>query len=186
MYDQALNSLLQGRSNYSTFSLSWLAQLGDPTKSKVANTVAYSLHPGGPKGRFPTVAIQGFGIPAGSKKKEAGWEFLKWAMSMEMFRRMLVEKGYGSITRRSVIDSPEFKKQMTFNGYDVADLYLKTIELAATGYMKYRTVHVYPQVDKLIDKTIELVTSRQMSAKQAMDWAQTNAIAELKKAGVNL
>jgi len=75
---------------------------------------------------------------------------------------------------------------MSLNGYDVSDLYLKTIELAAKGHMKYRTVHVYPQVDKLIDKAIELVTSRQMAAKEAMEWLQTNAIADLKKAGVNL
>jgi multiple sugar transport system substrate-binding protein len=186
MYDQALNTCLQGRTNYITFNHAWLVQLGDPQKSKVASTVAYSLAPAGPKGRFPGVAVHGFGIPAGSKKKEAAWEFIKWAMSKEMFRRMLVEKGYGSITRRSVIEAPEFKKQMTLNGYDVADLYLKTIELAAKGHMKYRTVHVYPQVDKLIDKAIELVTSRQMSAKETMEWTQTNAIAELKRAGVNL
>jgi len=186
MYDQALNTCLQGRTNYITFNHAWLVQLGDPQKSKVAKTVAYSLAPAGPKGRFPGVAAHGFGIPAGSKKKEAAWEFIKWAMSKEMFRRMLVEKGYGSVTRRSVIESPEFKKAMTLNGYDVSDLYLKTIELAAKGHMKYRTVHVYPQVDKLIDKAIELVTSRQMAAKEAMEWLQTNAIADLKKAGVNL
>jgi multiple sugar transport system substrate-binding protein len=186
MYDQALNSVLQGRVNYITFNHAWLVQLGDPKKSKVASTVAYSLVPAGPKGRFPGVASHGFGIPAGSKKKDAAWEFIKWAMSKEMFRRMLVEKGYGSVTRRSVIDLPEFRKQMTINGYDVADLYLKTIELAGKGYMKYRTVNVYPQVDVLIDKAIQLITSRQMSAKEAMEWTQTNAIAELKKAGVNL
>jgi multiple sugar transport system substrate-binding protein len=185
-YDQALNTCLQGRTNYITFNHAWLVQLGDPQKSKVAKTVAYSLVPAGPKGRFPGVAAHGFGIPAGSKKKEAAWEFIKWAMSKEMFRRMLVEKGYGSITRRSVIESPEFKKAMTLNGYDVSDLYLKTIELAGKGHMKYRTVHVYPQVDKLIDKAIELVTSRQMAAKEAMEWLQTNAIADLKKAGINL
>jgi multiple sugar transport system substrate-binding protein len=186
MYDQALNSVLQGRVNYITFNHAWLVQLGDPKKSKVASTVAYSLAPAGPKGRFPGVASHGFGIPAGSKKKDAAWEFIKWAMSKEMFRRMLVEKGYGSVTRRSVIDLPEFRKLMTINGYDVADLYLKTIDLASKGYMKYRTVNVYPQVDVLIDKAIQLITSQQMSAKEAMGWTQTNAIAELKKAGVNL
>ncbi len=185
-YDQGLNALLQGRVNYSTNNQPWLVQLGDPKKSKVAKTVAYSLMPAGPKGRFPGIGVHGFGIPVASKKKDAAWEFIKWAVSKEMFRRMLVEKGYGSITRQSIINAPEFRKQMTFNGYDVADLHLKTIEMAAKGYMKYRTVSVYPQVDKLIDKAIELVTSRQMPAKQAMEWAQTNAIAELKKAGVNL
>ena len=185
--DQVLNACLQGRCNYITFDQARLVQLGDPKKSKVASTVAYSLMPAGPKGRFPGVAAHAFGIPAASKKKEAAWEFIKWATSKEMFRRMLVEKGYGSITRRSVIETPEFKWAMTFNGYDVADLYLKTIDLAGTGgYMKYRTVHVYPQVNTLINKGIELVTTREMSAKEAMEWTQTNAIVELRKAGVNL
>lgn len=185
-YDQALNSLLQGRANYITFNQAWVVQLGDPAKSKVARTVSYSLMPAGPKGRFPGVASHGFGIPAGSKKKDAAWEFIKWAMSKDMFRRMLTEKGYGSVTRRSVIALPEFKQKMTINGYDVADLYLRTIDLAARGHMKYRTVHVYPQVDKQIDKAIELITSRQMSAKEALQKAQANSIADLKKAGVKL
>jgi multiple sugar transport system substrate-binding protein len=185
-YDQALQTLLQGRANYITFNQAWVVQLGDASKSKVAKTVAYGLMPAGPKGRFPGVAAHGFGIPAGSKKKDAAWEFIKWAMSRDMLRRMLVEKGYGSITRRSVIATPEFKQKMTINGHDVADLYLKSIEHAARGYMKYRTVHVYPQVDKQIDKAIELVTSRQMSAREAMQKAQANSIADLKKAGVKL
>ncbi|HEV8308380.1 MAG TPA: extracellular solute-binding protein [Methylomirabilota bacterium] len=185
-YDQALNSLQQGRANYITFNQAWLVQLGDPKKSKVAGTVNYSLMPAGPKGRFPGIASHGFGIPVGSKKKDAAWEFVKWSLSKDMMRRMLTEKGYGSITRRSIIAGPEFKQKMTINGRDVADLYLKTIDLAARGYMKYRTVHVYPQVDKQIDKAIELITSGQMSAREAMQKAQANSVADLKKAGVKL
>ena len=53
---------------------------------------------------------------------------------------------------------------MTVNGHDVAKLYVDTIDLAAAGHMKYRTVHVYPQVDKQIDKAIENIVSGQMSA----------------------
>ena len=53
------------------------------------------------------------------------------------------------------------------NGHDVAKLYVDTIDLAAPGYMAYRTVHVYPQVDKQIDKAIENIVSGQMSAEEA-------------------
>ena len=69
--------------------------------------------PAGPKGHFPGVATHGWGIPVGSEKKDAAWEFIKWAMSKEMTQRMLTEKGYGSATRRSVIDTPEFHEQET-------------------------------------------------------------------------
>jgi multiple sugar transport system substrate-binding protein len=185
-YDQALTSMMQGRVNYGTLNQAWLVQLGDKSKSKVADTVRYSLMPAGPKGRFPGVASHAFGIPTGSKKKEAGWEFIKWALSKEMLKRMVTEKGYGAVTRKSTIDSPEFKKQLTINGQDTSDIYLKTIDLGAQGHMKYRTVYVYPQVDAQIDKLIQTVVSKQMSTKEALQKTQAACIADLKKAGVNL
>ena len=52
-YDQSLNSLKSGRSNYTSDNLSYLLQLGDEETSKVTKTVAYSMMPRGPKGRFP-------------------------------------------------------------------------------------------------------------------------------------
>ena len=41
------------------------------------------------------------------------------------------------------------------NGQDISNIYLDTIAMGARGYMKYRTVHVYPQVDKQIDIAIQ-------------------------------
>jgi len=185
-YDTALNACKQGRVSYITFNQAWLVQMGDPETSKVADKVNYSIMPAGPEGRFPGVGSHGWGIPAGAKNKEASWEFIKWAMSKEMFERMLTEKGYGSVTRRSVIDSPTFREKMLINGVDVADIYLETIDLAARGYMAYRTVHVYPQVDRQIDKAIESIVSGQMGAREALRQAQENSIADLRRAGVEL
>ena len=76
---------------------------------------------------------------------------------------------------------------MTLNGYDVAGTILRSIDLAArSGHMKYRTIHVYPQVDKQLDKAIELIASGQLSAKEAMAKAQAGSIADLKRAGVRV
>jgi multiple sugar transport system substrate-binding protein len=52
--------------------------------------------------------------------------------------------------------------------------------------MKYRTIHVYPQVDKQIDIAIQNIVSKQPSAKEAMAQAQQNSLSELKRAGVKL
>ena len=88
----------------------------------------------------------------------------------ETTRAALVEKGYSSPTRRSIIDTPEFKQRMTHQRQRRRQARsLESIDLAArTGHMKYRTVHVYPQVDKQLDKAIELIASGQLSAKEAM------------------
>jgi multiple sugar transport system substrate-binding protein len=107
-------------------------------------------------------------------------------MSKPIVRRMVVERGYSSITRRSLIDSPEFKDKLTVNGHDLVKTYLDTIALGARGYMKYRTVYVYPQVDKQIDIAMQNIASRQMSAAEAMRQAQQNSLAELKRAGIKL
>ncbi|MCL4465625.1 MAG: extracellular solute-binding protein [Chloroflexi bacterium] len=185
-YDQATQALQQGRANYTMYNHVYVILMADEKASKVAKTVRYSELPAGPKGSFPGVATHAMGIPLGSKNKDAAWEFIKWGMSKEIMLRTLVEKSYGSQTRQSVIDSPEFKKVNTVNGQDVAKIYLDSINKAATGYMAYRTIHVFPQVDQQIDKLIQNVVSGAMSVKDACAFAQTNAIAELKKAGITL
>lgn len=184
-YDGTVQVLKQGRGNYSLFNQAFLMQMAaDDSKSK--ETCGFAMYPKGPKGSFPGVAVHGWGIPTGSKNKDAAWEFIKWSLGKQLMTKMLVEKAYGAITRRSVIESADFKKANTINGFDVGKIYLDTIDLAKQGHMKYRTVHVYPQVNAQINKAIENIASGQMKAPAAWKQAQENAIADLKRAGVNL
>ena len=87
----------------------------------------------------------------------------------------------------SVIKSPEFKEVLTLNGQDVASLFLEVLQLGGkTGYMKYRTVPVYPQVGDKINKAIERIATKQQAAPAAMKQAQAEAIQDLQKAGIKL
>ncbi|KAF1048385.1 hypothetical protein [Xylophilus sp.] len=52
--------------------------------------------------------------------------------------------------------------------------------------MKYRTVAVYPQVDQQLNKAIALIASGSATAKQALQQAQAQSIAELTRAGQNI
>lgn len=184
--DQVTQALKLGRVNFTDAGQLHLAQLGDPATSKTLKTVKFGLVPKGPAGRFPGTAVHGLGIPAGSRQKEAAWAFIQWALSKQTTRRA-VAAGYGSPARRSDIESAEFRQKQVINGSDLAKLSLESIELAAkTGHMKYRTVSVYPQVDQQLNKAIELIASGQLSAKQALQQAQANTIAELKRAGQKL
>ena len=184
-YEQVPAMLKAGRANYSTENQAFLVRMAEKD-SKVAETCNFSMFPQGPKGRFPGIATHGWGIPTGAKHKEAAWQFILWAMSKPMIRRMVFDRGFSSVTRRSIIESPDFKKKLDLNGHDVSKIYLDTIALGEKGYMKYRTVPVYPQVDKQIDIAISAIASGQLSAKQAMAQAQQNSLAELKRAGVKL
>jgi multiple sugar transport system substrate-binding protein len=185
--DQAMRAQLAGRANIRTQAIGWMTPLAKDPESQVAETVRYALMPGGPAGNFPGSNSHGFGIPKGAQNKEAAWEFIKWAMGKEMTRRIALEKGYSAVCRRSVIEDPAYKEALTLNGQDVASLYLQVLELGGkSGYMKYRTVPVFPQVGDKINKAIERIASGQQDGPAAMAQAQEEAIADLKKAGVQL
>ncbi len=182
-YDQVTEAMRASRVNYSTHNHAFLALLNEPG-SKVTSTSNFSMIPQGPKGRFPGVASHGWGIPVGAKNKDASWEFIKWSMSKELVGRLTEKHGLGSVTRKSLIDSPAYKQRMVINGVDTGKIFLDSIARSEEGYMKYRTVHVYPQANAQINQAFGRVVSGQMKAKESFAQAQANTIADLKRAGV--
>ena len=185
--DQAMRAQIAGRASIRTQALTWMTPLVRHEESKVKETTRYALMPHGPKGNYPGSNSHGLGIPAGSKQKDAAWAFIQWALSKELLTRIVADHGYGTVCRRSVIESPTFKEKLTLNGQDVAALYLQVLELGGkSGYMKYRTVPVFPQVGDKINKAIERIASGQQNGAAAMKQAQEEALIDLKKAGVNL
>lgn len=184
--DQTLQALKQGRVNVSDLSQTYLAQLGDARTSRSLKTAHFGSMVSGPKGAFPGMATHALGIPAGSKNKEAAWAFIQWALSKQMTARALAA-GYGSPTRRSDIDSQAFRSKQVINGVDLAQLSIDAIDRAGSGgYMKYRTVEFYPQVDLQLNKAIALIVSGQLNAKQAMAQAQAGTLADLQRAGAKI
>jgi multiple sugar transport system substrate-binding protein len=182
-YDQVTNALRLGRANYASHNHAFLLLLGEPG-TRVKETCNFGMMPAGPKGRFPGIASHGWGIPTGSRNKDAAWEFIKWSMSKELVTRMVNEKGYGSVTRASILNSPAFRERTTLNGVDMTKLYVDTLATASQGHMRYRTVHVYPQANAQITQALERVISGQMGARESMQLAQRNAVADLRRAGV--
>jgi multiple sugar transport system substrate-binding protein len=185
--DQSMRSQMSGRANIRTQAITWHVPLAKHAESTVRDKVRYALMPAGPKGNFPGSNSHGLGIPAGSRKKEAAWEFIKWALSKEMIARIVATHGYPSVCRRSIIESAKFKEVLTLNGQDVASLFLQVLELGGkTGYMKYRTVPVFPQVGDKINKGIERIATKQQDASASMKQAQAEAIQDLRQAGMKI
>jgi len=182
--DQVQRAQFSGRVNMRSQSLDWLLPIGKSQESQTRDTVRYIAMPAGPAGSFPGVNSQGFGIPAGSGKKRAAWEFIKWAASKEVILKLALEKNQVSVTRRSALKDPRLKEAMTVNGQDVAAIFIDAAESAGQrGYMKYRTMPVFPQVAEKISKAIERIASNQATAQEAMVAANKEAIEDLKKAG---
>src|SRR5260370_1918200 len=92
-----------------------------------------------------------------------------------MVLRLVEKHGLGSVTRQSLLGSPAYKQKMVINGVDTGQLFLDTIAFASRGYMKYRTMHVYPQVNAQINQAVSRVISGQMKAKESLPPAQAHA-----------
>ncbi len=99
--------------------------------------------------------------------------------------RLVKEHGHSSVCRRSVIGSEEYRKLNTVNGQDLGALYLEVLELPAKGenYMAYRTVQRIPDRRRRHQQGVEQVVTGQLSASAAMNAAQEQAVANLRRAG---
>ena len=75
----------------------------------------------------------------------------------------------------SVIDSRRVPRSADINGQDVAALYQETLDGGKGGYMKYRTVPVYPQVGDKINRAIEPSRRSSSMRPSALKQAQTQA-----------
>jgi multiple sugar transport system substrate-binding protein len=186
--DQARQSLLTGRSNIFIHSSAWVTPILLSEESKVKDTSRVVRMPAGPVHDHPASNSQGLGIPKNAKNKAAAWEFIKWALSPDISMRIVREHGHSSICRRSVITSEVYRKLNTVNGQDLGALYLEVLELPAKGgnYMAYRTVKEFPIVGDVLNKAFEQVATGQFSARDAMNAAQDQAVANMRRAGTKL
>jgi multiple sugar transport system substrate-binding protein len=179
--DQVAEQLRSGQANYWHYALPWMvaATKGD---SAIAETVRFGEVPGGTAGRKPSVVTHSLGLSKFSRNKGAGWEFIRWAMSKDVQRRMAIEKGYAATTRSSILRDPEFVEQMTINGQNVAGLVEKILKQSeADDYMNYRIVHVFPIIGGHINAAMEKVASGQASGAEAMAQAQNDILVDFKK-----
>lgn len=186
--DQARQSLLTGRANIFIHSSAWVTPILLSEESKVKDTSRVVRMPAGPVHDHPASNSQGLGIPKNAKNKKAAWEFIKWALSPDISMRLVKEHGHSSVCRRSIITSDIYRKLNTVNGQDLGALYLEGLELPAKGenYMAYRTVKEFPIVGDVLNKAFEQVATGQLPAKDAMNAAQDQAIAALRRAGTQL
>ncbi|MEO3475405.1 extracellular solute-binding protein [Roseomonas sp. CAU 1739] len=185
--DQAMRAQMAGRAMFRSNAITWMVPLAKHAESTVRDTMRISLMPAGPAGNFPGSNSHCLGIPAGSRRKELAWAFIQWALSKDMLNRIVQQYGYPSVCRRSVITGEAFRQALTLNGQDVASLYLQVLELGGrSGYMKYRTVPVFPQVGDTINRGIDRIATRQQSAEASMRQTQQDAIQVLQRAGAQV
>ena len=158
----------------------------DTKKTELADRMAFTQTPKGPKGHFPQLAVHGYLINRASKKKKAAWEFIKWATSKKMMLWMALEKGHLACTRTSVLNHPKVKEKFTWRGSDLPALHLGVMKRAGSGYMAYRTVPQFPPIGDRVIIAMTSIASGQATPAEGMKALQKDAEKILKREGVRI
>ncbi|AXI10532.1 ABC transporter substrate-binding protein [Oceanobacillus zhaokaii] len=105
-WPEAMAVFTQGKAVFYTDASALYTNATDPSKSNVADKVGFAPFPAGPGGNHvaapPAWAVA---IGANSEKKDAAWEFVKWATSKDIVLKLQKTGITGALT--SVWESPE-------------------------------------------------------------------------------
>jgi multiple sugar transport system substrate-binding protein len=158
----------------------------DAKKTALADRMAFTHTPRGPKGHFPQLAVHGYFINKASKNKNAAWEVIKWAVSKDTMLWNALNRGHLACTRTSVLGYPEVRQKFTWHGADLAALHLGVMKRAGEGYMVYRTVPQFPPIGDRVIIAMTAIASGQVSVVDGMKALQKDAEGILEKAGVKI
>lgn len=150
--------------------------------SKVVGKIGYAPIPAGKEGKHPAIAVASLNINSLSKKKQAAWEFIKWATSSEMQMKMAANGSRSDVTRNSVFADPTYKKAY---GWDNGNWLKNTQEMMNIMKADYRPVY-YPewvQIGNTIAIEVQSVFTGEKAAKAALDNAALGVTKIMKDGG---
>ena len=132
-WDQYQLAIQQGKVAMCIDATNFASRLENPEKSTIVGKVGYSVIPDGMAIGW-TVA-SGFAIPTEAQHKDAGWEFIQWALNKDSQLASCLNGDRCDPTRISVMNSDEFNEKYNYaDGQWVAT----TIEALSTCPADYR------------------------------------------------
>ena len=167
--DDAFRVMSQGKA-FSMITYNWmLAQLNDPSKSKVAGKVGLAPMPGG----IGLNGGWGGAIPKNSQHKEEAWEFIKWVESFEIAKKRALMGG--APTRFDIFtDEDVVKKYPWYPKVMWLVMYAKPVP-----EFQYST-----QMIEVVGRELSLAATGKKSVKKALDDAAKELNKLAKMAGL--
>lgn len=167
--DEVAAHLLQSTAAMSINWPSWISAMDDPAKSRVVGKIAFAPMPGEREPGRSALGNWLLGIPAGSRRIEAAFAFLRWATDPPRMRRA-AERG-NPPTRRSIFLDPELNRR--FRAYPV--------QLAAleNGRPRPRTPH-WNEIENVFGVLVSKANAGSISVDGALARAQRE-IADIQR-----
>ncbi len=181
-FDEVLLAVSQGQAAMSIEGAPLAARLFDPEQSSVADKLGMTMVPSGPAGRFPPFSPHHWGIPVTSTKKDAAWEFIKWALSEETQLQGALATNHIAVSRNSVWENPEFRAKYNYGGGETfVELFQQSALEASILYRP--AIPEWPQLGDRLSVALNEALTGQKAAEQAMLDAQADLYNLFRDAG---
>ena len=153
-------------------------QLEDPSQSKIAGKVGYSIIRGDGDNWATVGGCAAYAIASNTKNEGAAWEMMRFLTGKDTQLNNFVTKADGSPTRKDVLSDPKAKATMNPDFMN-----------AMAESMKHTMIEYSPLIPEgmelrnAVALALSKIMSGQATAEAAMIEANQSAIATLKKAG---
>lgn len=175
-YQESLLDFQQGAVAMFMDDVGLVSSIEDSKQSKVVGKTGYAMVEG-PGDRYGAVAPWGFIMNAASKKKEAAWEFVKWATGPETQLNM-VKNGYGRPSRRSALEGDAMKQRLP---PEYVTALARAMAVADPAYKPL--IPQQAEINDLASVAISQVLIGQGTAQAAMTDANAKVLAIMKRDG---
>lgn len=161
-WPEAFGVFTQGKAVFLTDASSLFTNATDPAKSGIADKVGFAPFPAGPAGSKPyNVTSWAIGVGANSEKKDAAWQFIKWATGKEVVGKLQASGISGAL--KSVWESPEGTAKFP---KDLVDA-IKANEAGGVPYDRPLIVNVGKARDAIGDSIIAAIQGQDVKAAAA-------------------
>jgi ABC-type glycerol-3-phosphate transport system substrate-binding protein len=181
-YD-ALAAFMAGQAGMIADCDFFAAQYEDPSKSKIAGKVGYTLIPAGPGGKTQAgLFTWSLGLSKATKNKEAAWLFLQWATAQRTLLNATLSYRNYNPSRASITNDPRVQAVMApWGGGSYLKTVAKNLETAKVAWVPQ------PERTRMGDawaRALHEVYFKRMSAADALKKADVEINKTLKEAGL--
>ena len=180
--DQVVIAMQQGQTAIITEGAPLGGRILNPQESKVLGKVGFTLVPEGPGGIHPAFTGHGFAIASASKHVDAAWLFLQWSTSAEIMKKIALNSNHVAVSRNSVWEDADFRTKWNLEGEgDFIGTFQKSLQLADPNYRP--RIEGWAEIDMMIGQQLNRVIVNDATPEEAMNTAQEQAAATLKRLG---
>lgn len=180
-FAEVIAAYQQGKAAIAIDGTSIITQFFDKQASKFADQTAVALVPEGPGGRSPMIAVHGLAISKFSKNKDGAFEFIKWATSAEVQKKVALNNYWIDFTRNSVAEDPQIVEKYDLDNGNFMKLRIESLNMARADYRPL--IPEWPEIGDIIAAQVNAAATGGVSSEAALQEANKQVTEVLKKAG---